>query len=257
MDTPQSSSLNVKQQPRLQDGIPSLQLLALPNLLSVQLPRICAMLLPIEVWEGVIDQASDDTKSLRHLSLTCIEFLPRARYHLFAVIVIRTEEQWMMSPDFIDAHRWLPSLVRKVTISFPNHSFDQKGDLEVRFKRCDHFFGAVPVHLLTRFPNLRMWSFESFGIIQVGLSFHRSALRCYQIYSSRIHHLELFQIWFDRMSDFTRLVSAFMNIHTITCSNIQLYHAAREENNSSRNTLQSRSLSALQVSIWRVAHLCD
>ena len=176
------------------------------------------MRISIEVFEGVIDQANDDTKSLRHLSLTCTEFLPRARYHLFSSIDIQTMEQMETSRDFFDAHPWILPLVHKVTLSCPfrDDLLQERGSRT----QAAHLLYIVPVHLLIHFPNLGVWSMRSF-FKEDQLSFHRYALRFYQVYGTRIHHLQLSRIQFDGMSEFAGLVLAFTNIHTLTCSDIQ------------------------------------
>ncbi len=171
------------------------------------------MELPIEVYEDVIDQASDDSASLRDLSLTCATFLPRSRYHLFSMIRIRTVEQMESSRDFLDAHPWLLPLVHEVTLSFQvPRDYD---------KRNVRVIDVVPVHLLTRLPNLRSWRIFSSNTMS-SLSLHRSVLSLYSRCSSRIPSLDLYFIRFYRLSDFIRLVSAFTSIHTLTCSVIMI-----------------------------------
>ncbi len=73
--------------------------------------------LPIDALEGVINQASDDTASLRSLSLTCSSFLPRARYHLFSGVRIATVQQLESSAEFLDSRLWLAPLIRIVMLS--------------------------------------------------------------------------------------------------------------------------------------------
>ncbi len=172
------------------------------------------MELPIEVSEAVIDQASDDNESLCNLALTCVSFLPRSRYHLFSSIRIWDVEQMKSSRDFLDAHPWLLPLIHKVTIS-AEESVDHD-------KPNPHLLDIVPVHLLTRLPNLRVWTMGPSSAGEGWLSLHRSALSVYRRYSSHIQSLELSDISFHRFSDFTGLVSAFTSIHTFTCDTIGL-----------------------------------
>lgn len=67
--------------------------------------------LATEVIEEVIDQASDDPLSLRNLLLLCKPLLTRARFHLFAAIVIRNVEQMDSSREFLDSCPWVLPLV--------------------------------------------------------------------------------------------------------------------------------------------------
>ena len=181
---------------------------------------------PIEVFEVVIDQA--DTPSLHHLSLTCKTFLPRARYHLFSSILIHTIQQMECSRDFFDSIPWIFPLVRKVVLSVlvpPNSSTRNVPMLDI-----------VPHHLLSKCPNLRMWTIgvsqaNTTGIpsapAKTWLSLNRFALSYYQRYGGRIQNLELFDIPFDDISDFTGLVSAVNGIQSLVCSHIR-FRTAKE-----------------------------
>ncbi len=210
------------------------------------------MELPIEVYEAVIDQTSDDNASLRDLSLTCAKFLPRSRCHLFRRIRIRTVEQMESSRGFLDAHSWLLPLVHKVTLfsKAPSRDYDSKHARNARV------LDVVPVHLLTRFPNLRVWAMEMYDSLDgPSLSLHRSALSLYSRHSSLIQRLDLCHITFYRFSDFTGLVSAFTSIHTLTCGWIRFWQEVEEEPTDhslyvrGTGTLsQSLQISTLQVS---------
>ena len=171
--------------------------------------------LPIEILEGVIDQASDNTVSLRRLSLTCITLLSRCRYHLFSSLVIRTVQRLEAFPGFLDSSPWLAPLVWKVTLFaiLRDHS-----------KRNVPLFDIFPVHLLTRLPNLRTWTMEAvdskFASILPSLSLHHSTLRYYRKHSKHIRSLELSFVIFYSLSDFKRLVSAFTSLDSLTCYDI-------------------------------------
>lgn len=191
-------------------------------------------MLPMEVLEAVIDQASDNTASLRTLSLACAAFLPRSRYHLFSSIVIRTVEQMQSSRDFLDAHPWLFPLVHRVTLSIrvptdnakPRHLiYDSNPNVPL--------LDVVPVHLLTQLPGLQTWTMEVLCplIKKPSLSLHHSVLRCYRKYGTRIQDLRLFDVHFDGLSDFVGLVAAFTGIRSLTCSEIS-FRMAKEVDSS-------------------------
>ncbi|PIL30118.1 hypothetical protein GSI_07741 [Ganoderma sinense ZZ0214-1] len=146
------------------------------------------MQVPIEVYEAVIDEASDTPASLRLLSLTCSAFLPRSRYHLFSCIIIRSVQQMESSSLLLDSCPWLPPLIRKVTLSAPVPEVNSIPNLRL--------LDVVPVRLLSRLPNLRALEMEMRAYeydVEKGpwLSFHRSALWRYQKYGGRIQNLEL------------------------------------------------------------------
>lgn len=176
--------------------------------------------LSIDVFEAVIDQASDHVASLRQLSLICTAFQPRARYHLFSSICIRSVEQAHDAPAFLDAHPWAPPLVKKVSLSPGPLS----GDHWYRVKNIP-LLDIAPVHILSRLPNLHTWKLELVGSpLTTGgpwLSFHRSMLSCYSRYGDHIRNLELSSLPFDDLSDFTGLVSALAGIQSISISYVR------------------------------------
>ena len=213
----------------------------------------CQPVLPIDVFEVVIDQASDHVASLRQLSLICTAFQPRARYHLFSSISIRNVDEMHSAPEFLDTHAWLPSLIRKVSLS--------PGPLPGDHWRHVHnapLLDIVPLHVISRLPNLCTWKLELVGspLTNGGpwLSFHRSALSCYRRYGGRIRNLELSCLPFDDVSDFTGLVSAFTGIQSVTCSYLRFRvgeETKRFVYRSGSNVLaQSRQITHLHVSAF-------
>ena len=190
--------------------------------MPIQLSTEPYPVLPIDALEAIIDQARDDTLSLRQLSLSCSAFQPRARYYLFSSIVVYDLEQMETSREFLDSRPWLPPLVRKVTLC------GTAGQLEPdhRLNRNIRLLDIVPVHLLSRLTNLHTWKMvkraDGGGNMAASVLFHRSALSCYQRYGGRttIQHLELSDIPFEDISDFIRLASAFSTIECLTCSHI-------------------------------------
>ena len=199
---------------------------------------------PIEVFEAVIDEVSDNSASLRHLSLTCSAFLPRSRYHLFSCIVIRSVEQMESSRQFLDSCPWLLPLVRKVILSALVPEDNSIPNLRL--------LDVVPVHLLSRLPNLHaLWmEMEAYEYdVEKGpwLSFHRSALWCYQKYGGRMQNLEIIGVIMEDMSDFMGLLSAFTNIHSLTCSGIDF--RKRKEPHSLHDPILARNMLARSLKI--------
>ncbi|PIL28801.1 transporter [Ganoderma sinense ZZ0214-1] len=174
---------------------------------------------PIEVFEAVIDQATDCTESLRRLSLACRVFLPRTRYHLFSSIVVRSVQHMDAFCAFLDSHSWAPPLVRKMTLA-----------MALNYDPCTptmRLLDVAPTHLLSRLPNLRAWRME---VAEndcgpkgqpVLLSPHRAALSCYERHGGRIQHLELSNVCFDDVADFKALVLAFAGVYSLSCSHIR------------------------------------
>nr|VWO99150.1 Putative dna/rna non-specific endonuclease protein (EC [Ganoderma boninense] len=184
------------------------------------------MRLPIEVCEAIIDDASDDPQSLHQLCLTCAAFVPRARHHLFTSIVIRTSKQMESYLDFVHKHPWIPARVQKVTLSASIPKDNDKPNIRP--------LEVIPVHIFVTLPNLQTWSMEvqSSGHLPLktpSLSLHRSVLRWYRKCGNRIRTLELDQISFEDISDFTGLVSALTNIQSLRCSRIS-FRTKRESN---------------------------
>ena len=214
--------------------------------------------LPIEILEEVVDQSRDNSTSLRQLSLTCSKLLPRARFHLFAAIMIQTIQQLEYFPAFLDSRPWLLPLVQKITLFarvLPDNS-----------ERNIHLLEVVPVHVLSRLPNLRIWAMGR-GISNVDkgprLSFNRSTLRCYRKYGGHIQCLQLSSLLLDDISDFIGLVSAFTMLDTLTCTNIKLRPAREHAYGSScrhhpgvTSLAQSLQIKCLHVSFSRTSRQC-
>ncbi|KAI1783853.1 hypothetical protein LXA43DRAFT_293548 [Ganoderma leucocontextum] len=201
--------------------------------------------IPIEIFEAVIDQASDYSTSLDRLSLTCPAFLPRARYHLFSNIVIRSVERMDAFCKFLDSHPWAPTLVCKMTLAMALH-----------YDPCTptiRLLDVAPIHLLSRLPNLRAWRMEVNECGPKGqpgvLSPHLSALSCYERHGGRIQDLALSNISFDNLSDFQRLVSAFPGIRSLSCSQIRFRTTTEHLDGAGTITVaQSPRLKRLRVS---------
>ena len=168
--------------------------------------------------EAVIDQAGDDVAFLRDLSLICHALLPRARYHLFATILIKTVPKMKSSIEFLDSCPWVLPLVRNISLSISL----SKGDTISDIRALD----VVPVYFLSRLPNLRAWEMGLNGFEGIwkrelaDLLLHRSALSCYQRYGSCIRSLELASTPFQLFSHFTGLVLSFTRLESLTCSRI-------------------------------------
>ena len=199
---------------------------------------------PIEVFESVIDSASDNPASLRLLSLTCRAFLPRSRYHLFSCIVIGSVEQMESSSEFLDACPWLPLLVRKVILSVQVPEDNSIPNVRL--------LDVVPVYLLSRLPNLRTWRMgmrECTYDRKKGpwLSLHHSALWRYQKYGGRIQNLELIGVIMEDMSDFMGLLSAFTSICSLTCGWIDFRR--QKEPNSLYDSMSARNMLARSLKL--------
>ena len=178
--------------------------------------------LPTEVIEEVIDQASDNSWSLRQLTLLCKSLLIRARLHLFTGIDICSVERMLSSREFLDSHPWVPPLVQRVTLRSHLDSGPESKSGNIPL------IDMVPWHLLTRFPNVRTWRMEaSARSYKSHLALHHSALLCYQIYGGHIKELELEDIPIRDVSHFVRLISAFSGLQHLTCYNIDLRNQHR------------------------------
>ncbi|KAI1782618.1 WD40-repeat-containing domain protein [Ganoderma leucocontextum] len=215
---------------------------------------------PIEIFEAVIDQASDDTASLRHLSLTCHAFLLRARYHLFSSILLQTPKRAESFSKFLDSHPWVLPLVRDLVHSTFVPISGSRPTVRM--------LNVIPLHLLSRLPNLRMWEMGMAGIERrlvagAWLSCHGSALSSYQSYSSNVRNLELVYVPFEHISDFIGLVSAFTSIHNLTCSCIWIKSSMEAAPHGSETDMIARSMQmrslrfSTTVDIRAVAYLLD
>ncbi len=213
-------------------------------------------LLPMEIFEAIIDQASDDFRSLRGLSLTCHVFLPRARYQLFSIIVLQTVQKVEAFNEFLDSHTWVSPLVQKLVHS----SVVPVSDSDAIVRVVD----AVPMHLLSRISNLHTWRMvipqldegENPVWLQSG---GPSALSRYPSYRSHVRNLELEFIYFENISAFIELVSAFSSVHTLTCSTVRIKPSIGSGHQCQSESVQLRSLrvSMFDPSLAYVRHTAE
>ena len=178
--------------------------------------------LPMEIFEAIIDQASDDTAVVRRLSLICHAFLPRARYQLFSSVFLQTIQRVESFGEFLDSHPWVRPLVQKLVHSSSFIPIDQ-------FNSTVDLLDAVPIRLLSRLPNLRTWKM---GVPEDQENAWVPSLQSGPsppIYSSHIRNLELAFAYLKHIYVFVDLVSAFTGIHTLACSNIVIASAREIE----------------------------
>ena len=241
--------------------------------LQIPGPNSMALLkpvLPMEVFEEVIDQARNNAASLRHLSLSCKAFQPRARYHLFNGIRIETVQQLESSGEFLDSNPWLIPIVRRVAIGVltswrDDYNYNDNNDVNDNTNIYDdddddddgvqyRLFDVVPVHLLSRLPNLRSWSIKPNTPAE--LSLHCLTISCYHKYGVGIQNLEVFHVVLRHsILDFARLVSMFPNLQTLTCCSIDFWLTEGSDPNPSLYNLEinmpqmAQTMRSLEVSV--------
>ncbi|PIL23289.1 transporter [Ganoderma sinense ZZ0214-1] len=208
-------------------------------------------MVPIEIFEAVIDQASDDTTSLRHLSLACHAFLSRARYHLFSAVVLQTVQRVQAYSEFLGSHPWAGPLVRKLVHS----SFIPMSPSHPTARMLD----AIPLHLLSYLPNLITWEIGMAGIksrSEVGawLSCRDTTLSNYRGLSCNVRNMELAYVHFEDVSDFVELVSAFPAVQNVTCSYITIKSSMEAAQHGSETNRCDRSM---QIKSLRVTTTVD
>ena len=195
-------------------------------------------MLPIEIFEAVIDRASDDTATLGQISLTCHAFLPRARYHLFGTVVLQDVQQVQYYGEFLDSHPWVGRLVRKLV-----HS----GFIPISVSHpTARLPDVVPLHLLSHLPNLRTWEIGMAGVERrseagAWLSCQHTSLSGYQSFSTSVRNLDLAHVHFEDISDFMELVSAFTGIQNLACAYISI-KSSTEANPRAIRPTQIKSL---------------
>ena len=169
--------------------------------------------IPIEVFEAVVDQACDHLRSLRAISLTCRTFLPRARVHIFHHIHIKSKEQIHSIPVFFHERLWLLPLVRYITIS---------SDSPTDWQHPNRLLEVVPVPLFTQLPNLCHLRLIGIGGERRVLSLSRLTLSALRIYSAPVRQLELDGVVFPSVDDLMRYLSAFPNLSHLLCGYIMV-----------------------------------
>ena len=170
-------------------------------------------LLPVEVFEHIIDQSSDHDGSLCSLSLTCRAFLPRARLNLFFHIHIGYKEKLESAPGFLESQPLIPPLVRCLTIC--------------DYYRRDSFMllAAVPQRLVAMLPRLHSLEFvanwrgkgQSPHTSRYTLGYSPLMLSVLRKSYAPIQRLELTTLWFSTMADFMLLLCALPRLRSLVC----------------------------------------
>ena len=166
--------------------------------------------LPIDVQEIVIDESADDAHTLRQCALTCRDWLPRSRFHLFSAIRISTQEEIYSFCDLLDAHPERRPLVRSITMA-PG----------VSEKRQACLVGTFPISLLSRLPKLQGWGLRSRlpDENRLNVSYHPTTLQLLRT-SSPIVDLRLTALNFVSRYEFLRFVTSFTQLKHLQCDAI-------------------------------------
>ncbi|TBU41870.1 hypothetical protein BD309DRAFT_231265 [Dichomitus squalens] len=117
--------------------------------------------IPVEVEEAVIDQCVDDANTLCRCALTCRDWLPRSRFHLFSAVCISTPDRLWSFCDVLDSLPELPDLIQSITMA---------PDRTVKHSSC--LLETFPIRLLSRVPDLRQW------VLRNNLSIERQDQGC-------------------------------------------------------------------------------
>ena len=171
--------------------------------------------IPVEVFEGIIDQAVGHPGSLKAISLTCRMFLPRARCHLFHRMLITSREHGYRLSTILPERPWLVPLVRVL-------AFDP---VAVSLRYPDGVFEIIPVPLLTQFPNLYRLELVS-SSSPPSLSLSGLTLNALRKYSAPIRHLQLDYVFFSGINDLVRYLSAFPNLSHLACITCKILERA-------------------------------
>ena len=105
---------------------------------------------PVKIEENVIDKSLNDVATLRHCALTCRDWLPRSRFHLFSLIRISTQENIYLFCDLLDANPERQAWIRSITMG-PDRSE----------RRLTCLLETFPLQLLSRLPNFRGWALRN------------------------------------------------------------------------------------------------
>lgn len=192
--------------------------------------------LPTEVEENAIDYCADDIATLRRCALTCRDWLPRSRIHLFSAIRLSTREDIHSLCDFLDAHPARRTLICSIIMA-PTVSETRPAFLLETF----------PVQLLSRLPKLCGWALRNdlASDRKRNVYHHPIILRQLRI-SSPVVDLELVSLNFTSLTVFLRFITSFTRLRHLRCNTIWFDHEPGALKPYGIGTLQ---LTTFQVSI--------
>ncbi|PIL25678.1 hypothetical protein GSI_11428 [Ganoderma sinense ZZ0214-1] len=169
--------------------------------------------LSTEIEENVIDYvySVDDITTLLNCALTCRDWLPRSRIHLFSAIRLSTREDMYSFCDFLDTHLEFPMLIRSIIMA-PN-VFEKK-------PAC--LLETFPVQLLSRLPRLRGWALRNdlASDRERNISHHPIILRNLRR-SSPVVDLDLESLKFASLTVFLRFITSFVQLRHLRCNAIR------------------------------------
>lgn len=199
--------------------------------------------MPMEMQESVIDQSADDILTLRHCALTCRDWLPRSRFHLFSAVRISTQQDIYSICDFLDAHPEHRTSVRSITMA-PS----------VAEKRPACLVGTFPISLISRLPQLHRWALRNDpsegGSNQIKLSYHATTLRQLRT-SSPIVDLSLKGSRFVSCYEFLRFITSFTRLKHLQCDTIRFDRSdSLDSGRPKPRSLSKLRLSTLLVSMF-------
>ncbi|KAI0696141.1 hypothetical protein C8T65DRAFT_698498 [Cerioporus squamosus] len=173
---------------------------------------------PLEVAENIIDQLSEDVRSLRSCSLTCRGWLPRARYHLVASICVRSREDLYSICDYFRFHPCMATFVQNLSIS------------PIGGEEAHSLLETIPVALLSRLPKLRSYGIlGAYALTVRAISFHATTL----IHIKTCLHVEeltLQLLRFRTTAELARLLIALPRLRRLDCSQLHFKDKYNDEN---------------------------
>ena len=157
--------------------------------------------LPWEVIERVIDHSARRPKTLRCLTLTCRQLLPRTRLVMFARVRLKNTDQVFDFIDFLYRNPHLSPVVRSVVFS-PSS------------------FGPSLLHML---PNLSSIDYVSDGTSKIpALPMHHISLACFGRLGTHIRTLRLSKLSFPTTLAFAQLLLAIETTTYLICDGLQV-----------------------------------
>ncbi|KAH9886227.1 hypothetical protein C8Q73DRAFT_283667 [Cubamyces lactineus] len=165
---------------------------------------------PQEIYDILIDHCRRDTPTLLQCALTCRAWLPRSRYNLYHIVILRQREQLTGFSRTLAIAPQIADLVQELVLAPPGE--DQptivRSATAVLAYKLPHMRKFSIVQPPFMYPDVR-------GQVEISL---RTA--CYLALFPRLTHLALIDVSLSSFLDFVRLITALPYLTTLECRSI-------------------------------------
>ncbi|KAH9947037.1 hypothetical protein B0H21DRAFT_708760 [Amylocystis lapponica] len=184
---------------------------------------------PVDIWEDIIDLLREDLIALRACALTCWQWVPRSRLHLFRVVELWTSQDLALCTQLLIDAPHLGDLIHELHICH-NKYFMVPISRQFTFSQL---LNAFPAMLLRKLPRLDVLSIGNPSsnpftpvVTMEDVTLYHTFFPVFSLFRS-VTRLELVAVHFSTAMEFAQLIHALSNLSTLHCRQVVWRSAAR------------------------------